>query len=163
VTAFKPQAGDVWTLPIGLAADAQDIGGLGRGSTFGAFAERLGDAWDTTGEITLAGGFIRVQVRIWAAAGVRIAGTCSRGACDETTTVSNVTLSPPFVGQDGSLGIGATRADLEASVGTGADDDGVIVYGEPSQTGDALGVVYVRDTQCVERAAAFVFNYFDPT
>jgi hypothetical protein len=73
-------------------------------------------------------------------------------------------VSPPFFGKDAGVGIGSTRADLEADVGTGAEDGDVIVYGNPGLfgTGDALGVVYVVDSQCVERAAAFVFNYFSP-
>jgi hypothetical protein len=168
IAAFKPQTGDlgnpgIWTLPIGLANDAQDLNNLGRGATFADFDALLGSDWDTTGEIGLV--LATVQVRIWASAGIRIAGVCEGGfaaVCDETTPVSNVTLTPPFFGRDGALGIGATRAEIEAETGTGTVDGGVVVYGDPSPSGDALGVVYVQDSACVDRAAAFVFNYFNP-
>ena len=126
----------------------------------------LGSAFDTTGVLTIAGRFgsVDVQVRIWAAAGIRVAGA-GDGACGENTAISSITLSPPFLGKDGTVGIGSTRAEVEADVGAGTVSGDVVVYGDedPFGLGDpALGVVYVEDTQCVERAAALVFNYFDP-
>ncbi len=39
----------------------------------------------------------------------------------------------------------------------GGGDEDAFRLGDP-----ALGVVYVQDSQCVERAGAFIFNYVNP-
>ena len=158
--AFLPQTANAWTLPITLESDDQALSTLVKGSTFAEANALLGDAFDANGVVD-AGGFIgNVQVRIWSSSGVRIAGLCGRDPCSDTTEISSITLSPPFFGKDGSVGIGATRAEVELDVGTGTEDGNVIVYGDSSGFGDpALGVIYVQDTDCVERAAAFIFGY----
>jgi hypothetical protein len=48
--------------------------------------------------------------------------------------------------EDGSIGLRMLDGDEDP-----------FGFGDP-----ALGVVYVQDTQCVERAAGFIFNYFNP-
>ncbi|MFZ9890008.1 MAG: hypothetical protein ACO3JL_21130, partial [Myxococcota bacterium] len=162
ISAFRVQDRDVWTLPLVLSADGQKLSTLQRGSTFADAVAVLGDGWDGTGEINL--GFLRYQARVWYAAGVRIVGRCATSGCDEQTPISSFTLTPPFGGADEGIGIGATRGELEAHLGeSGTDDGDVVVYGQSSASGDALGVIYVKDTDCVEYVAGFVFNYFNPT
>jgi hypothetical protein len=165
LTAYRAQDRDIWTLPLVLRSDEQSLGGVARGATFAELADVLGDAPDATGVVTLSrgAGQVFVQVRIWASAGIRVAGLCDGGVCNESTEISSITVSPPFLGRDQALGIGSTRAEVDAAVGTtGSLDGNVVVYGEPDLFGfgdPALGVVFVQDTQCVERAAAFVMNY----
>lgn len=162
IGAFRAQDRDVWTLPLTLRADGQELSTLARGSSFADATAILGDDWDGTGEINL--GFLRYQARVWYAAGVRIVGRCATSGCDEQTTISSFTLSPPFGGTDDGIGIGSSRAQLEAHLGeTGTDEGDIVYYGTSSATGDALGVVYVKDADCVEYAAGFVFNYFNPS
>jgi hypothetical protein len=106
---------------------------------------------------------VTVYVRIWASAGVRIAGVCL-GGCGESTRITSITLSPPFLGKDAAVGIGSTRAEFEADVdnvqnGGAADSNGVVVYGGSSP---ALGVFYAQDGSCTERVAGLVFGYVNP-
>lgn len=162
IGAFRAQDRDVWTMPLTLRADGQKLSTLARGSSFADATAILGDAWDGTGEINL--GILRYQARVWYSAGVRIVGRCAPSGCDEQTPISSFTLTPPFGGTDGNIGIGSTRTQLEAHLGeSGTDDGDVVYYGSSSAMGDALGVVYVKDADCVEYAAGFVFNYFNPS
>ena len=167
-TAFKPQTTNNWTIPLTLEDNDQKLGTLTRGSTFAAAATLLGSAHDATGQVVVASpiGPITAQVRIWASAGIRIVGTCL-GACSESTAITSITLSPPFLGKDGTVGIGASRADLELDVGDpengGAPDSaGVVVYKGAGRT-PALGGVFAEGSACVERVGGFVFGYVNPT
>jgi hypothetical protein len=110
-------------------------------------------------------------IRIWASAGIRMVGRCpllSNCSDPGAVQIDTITLTPPFLGRDAGVGIGSSRAEVEADVGSGAarDDNGVVVYGDPSLTdflqrrgATALGVVYAQDSACVERAVGLVFNY----
>jgi len=169
ITAFRPQDRDVWTIPLTLASDEQSLQNVDRDSTFGDAAALLGTAHDAQGVIAVGGIVGNVLVRIWASAGVRIAGRCGSNCANaDATGIDSITLSPPFLGKDAGVGIGSSRAEVEADVGTGEgpDSNNVVVYGDEDPLGfndPALGVVYVQDTQCVERAAALIFNYNNPT
>jgi hypothetical protein len=171
ITAFKAQPGNVWTLPLTLENDSQSLSTLTRGRTFADAAAVLGGAHDAQGVVSVPV-LGNTLVRIWAAAGVRIAGRCSSNCANPNATqIDSITLSPPYFGRDGGVGIGSTRAALEADIGTGAgpDENGLVVYGDPSvsdfllRRGDtALGVAYAQDSDCVERVVGLVFNYVAP-
>jgi hypothetical protein len=169
VTAFKVQDRDVWTLPLTLESNDQRLSTLTRDGTFGAAAALLGSAHDAEGVIAVGGVVGNVLVRIWSSAGIRIAGRCGSSCVSNPNGagIDSITLSPPFLGRDAGVGIGSTRAELEADVGAAnnngaADENGIVVYGDEDLLGfgdPALGAVYAQDSQCTERVVGLLFNY----
>jgi hypothetical protein len=163
--AFKPQvSAAAWTLPLTLTDDksTQSLGSLTpAGQSFAQAEAVLGDAYDAQGEIQV-NNFIRLFVRIYASTGIRLAGICN-GGCSENTAISQITVSPPFLGTTtGGVGIGSPRTDVEGVVTSTATDGDVTSYGNTSPFGGGgLGVVYIEDSFCVERAAAYVLNYVE--
>jgi hypothetical protein len=165
LVAYKPQTSDKWTLALNLTPTGGSLGSLTTGSsTFADAASVLGTAYDSQGVATVEVSFFTqdVFIRTWAALGVRLAGLCD-GSCSNpnSITISSITVTPPFLGKDGAVGLGAPRADVDDLLGVNGneDDNGITVYG-PSDLGDSpLGVAYMTDTQCEDRAATFIVGY----
>jgi hypothetical protein len=163
LVAFKPQAtAAAWTLPLTLTdnKNTQALGSLSPGDQSFADAESvLGAAYDAQGEVQV-NGFLRLFVRIYSSTGIRLAGICS-GACSANTTISQITVSSPFLGTtSGGVGIGSSRADVQSVVTSTPTEGDVTSYGNTNPIGGGgLGVFYIEDTQCVERAAGYVLNF----
>lgn len=167
MTLFSPQPIDGWALPIDVAAGRVGVSGaqVGKGRTFAHASGVLGSSFEREGIQSLTS-LLDVQVRSYAAFGIRLAGVCSRvfpnQPCDETNESDSVVLSPPFLGQSAEgLRLGLSEAEVETLLGSpgraSADNPDLKVYDDTG--GEALGVVYVDDAACVPRAAALVLAY----
>ncbi|HEY4223788.1 MAG TPA: hypothetical protein VGO62_20670 [Myxococcota bacterium] len=164
---FQPQPGDNWGshLALNLSPDHESLGSLSLGDTFGDAIALLGDNFDADGTTEIDVGItITVRIVIWASTGIRLAGICQH-ACDDNVTLNSIDLAPPFLGVDGSgVGLGASKADLEAELGAGdgPDSNGITVYGSTGLQHKPLGVLYVQDSQCTERVATVIMGYTPP-
>lgn len=167
LTLFEPQAQVRWMVDVDVAAAKlrQDAENVGKGSTFQQATTFLGDGYEQQG-LSEVNSFLDVQVRSYAAFGIRLAGLCSQAfnqPCNESNEIDTLVVAPPFLGATlEGLGLGATEAEIEAAYGVGTvsnDDPNLMVY---SQTGgETLGVLYVQDSSCSRYAAAFVLAYLD--
>ena len=167
LTLFQPQNQVRWMLDIDVAAAKLREGtdNVGKGSSFQQASSFLGDAYEQEG-LSEVNSFLDVQVRSYAAFGIRLAGLCSQAfnqPCDNSNEIDTLVVAPPFLGATlEGLGLGATESEVEAAYGTGtvsSDDPNLMVY---TQTGgETLGVLYVQDSSCMRYAAAFVLAYLD--
>lgn len=163
VTLFTPQSEDRWGLPIDVvtARIGEGNGAFGNSDSFAEGDVALGTAWDQQGVTNLVPFVLDAQARIYSAFGVRIAGTCSAGQCDASSTVSSIAISPPFFGRTAEgIGIGSTRAEVEAAYGAGmasAERPSLFRYNTSGSLD--VGIAYVPDESCVERVVGIVLNY----
>jgi hypothetical protein len=163
---FKPQAVDGWGNSVDLLngslaslTNASDTLVLDS-DDFGDVSDFFGDNFDAEGIYEVQEGIVTVKIwiRIYAAFGLRFAGVCSLfGSCDPNTDISSIVISDPFAGvDDNGLGLGSTRQDIEAEIGSGSEEEpGFYVYDSQKD----LGVYYMESANCEETAASFVLNY----
>jgi hypothetical protein len=176
ITAARPLGADHFGLVLDLAGSKLGAGGtevvadfplLRAGTAFSALDAKLGTAFDVEGDLTSGGN--TYFLRIYAAAGIRFAGLCDGTDCSGAN-IQSIVLSSPFLGKDSNgIGLGSTRAEVEAlytvdSVQTDATSGAEMTVYE----GDGLvvgnlkfGVIYAENSSCVERVAALVLNYID--
>jgi len=161
ITLARAQDADYWSLPIDLPEGV--VGGITIGdATFNDVTDVLGDGFDAESRVSFAGpiGDVFARVRIYPALGVRLVGVCLFGACGTGSDVSQIALSPPYMGLTSDaipVGIGSSRADVDAALGTGeTNEDGITVYDTQPE---AVGVVFTQAEDCVERAAAIILGY----
>jgi hypothetical protein len=135
-------------------------------TVFGGVKTLLGQP-DTQG-FANAGGQ-EIAYLSYGSAGVRVVGLKgSASAIDDVKTLQ-VYLTPPFVGIDGStgLGLGSTRTGWDSS---GFENLGVTNFngvdltkykvGSGTLSDKVVAVAFAQDAQCVDHAALMVFNYF---
>jgi len=163
LSAYQPQDAARWALDFDFATLTVSAGA----STFTAGEQPMaeadavfGSSFDVDGVLDVAG--VAMAVRTYASTGVRLADLCFLQQCNDVETI---VLAPPFLGHDANgLGLGSTQADIEAVLGppTGYDgdqadvDDRIHLY-----QGDDVGVLYVKDADCVKRAVVIVLGYVD--
>jgi hypothetical protein len=104
---------------------------------------------------------VNARVRVYPALGVRLVGVCLFGACPSSSDITQVVLSPPFMGLTSDtvpVGIGSSRADVDAALGVSGvtNEDGITVY---ETSPNEVGVIFMEADDCVERAVAIVLGY----
>jgi hypothetical protein len=173
MTAATPLGADHYGLAMDLLD--QEVGSISAsvldGTSFSSLDGILGTGYDADGflDSAVSGASADVRVRIYANAGIRLAGLCDSGApaCADSK-VSNIVLTSPFMGTDNNgIGLGSTKSEIEAQYTLDSTET-------DAQTGQTLhiyegaggilldrffGVLYIQGSDCEERAAAFVLNY----
>lgn len=163
---FRPTGSDLWGANIDFANGALSNNNGTINTEVASFSDLdavFGTNYDAEGIVDIGFSFIFAYVRTYSALGLRFAGVCSTNEnfgdpCDSNLTINNIAITPPFFGKDGTLALGTAEADFIARFGAStpaASANGVDVYTSNKQ----IGVAYVQDEQCVERAVAFVLNF----
>lgn len=128
-------------------------------SAFGATPEADGDMAITIGAIP-----IDVVVLSYSVLGLRFSGPADQTANGENRKLYTAVVTAPFQGKDGTIGIGSSRTDVETRFGAGTagdpDAEGRILYRYTAGS-RKLGVYYVWDEACVQRAALFIVNLIE--
>ena len=136
-----------------------------------AIRAAFGSTPEAEGEVTVdvGGNSVDLLMMSYSVLGLRFTGTSSQYSGGNPLTgddrkVFTAVITPPFQGSDNGIGIGATRAEVETRFGSAyaseMDAEGRTLE-KYNAGGKKLGVVYVDDTACVERAALFFVNLID--
>lgn len=137
------------------------------GSTIAQIKAALGPNPEALGdlEVDVSGEMVPVFVVSYSVLGLRFSAYANQTNSGDARKSMTAVISPPFQGQSSAgIGIGSTRAEVEANFGSsyGQDvsDSGATLY--RYRTGQKnTGVVYAWGQDCVEHAALFVVNLLD--
>jgi hypothetical protein len=136
------------------------------GSTLTQIRAAFGAAPDADGDMSVTIGAIPVNVVVlsYSVLGLRFSGPASQTAAGESRKVYTAVVTSPFQGKDGTIGIGSSRADVETRFGAGTagtpDGEGRVLY-KYTAGSRKLGVYYVWDASCAQRAAVFIVNLIE--